>query len=50
MEPLFYTLDADGNGLLEFDEFKEIMKYFDLNLSEERTIQIFSKFDDDGST
>ena len=42
-------LDADESGLLDFDEFKEVMKYFDLSFSEERLRQIFSKFDADGS-
>ena len=42
-------LDADGSGELDFEEFKEVMKYFDLSFSEERLRQIFSKFDADGS-
>lgn len=38
MQSLFYMLDTDGSGELDFDEFKEVMKYFDLHFSEERLI------------
>ena len=35
-EQIFHMLDEDGSGELDFEEFKEVMKYFDLTLSEER--------------
>lgn len=35
-ESIFHMLDADGSGELDFEEFKEVMKYFDLSFSEER--------------
>lgn len=42
-------LDVDGSGSLDFEEFAEVMKFFDLKFSNERLLQIFAKFDIDGS-
>ena len=48
-EQIFHMLDEDCSGELDFEEFKEVMKYYNLTFSEERLKQIFSKFDADGS-
>lgn len=42
-------LDVDGSGELDFEEFSEVLKYYDMRMSQERQLQIFSRFDVDGS-
>lgn len=49
IDNIFHVLDKDGSGLLEFEEFIQVMKYFDLEMTHQRLLQIFSKFDADGS-
>jgi Ca2+-binding EF-hand superfamily protein len=39
-------LDSDCSGSLDYEE---VMKYYDVKFSEHRMIEIFSKYDIDGS-
>jgi hypothetical protein len=38
-EQIYNMLDADGSGFIEIEEFSEVMKYYDLDLSLERQFQ-----------
>jgi Ca2+-binding EF-hand superfamily protein len=49
VEHIFAMLDSDGSNNLDFDEFKQVMKFYNLRISKERMLQIFSKYDEDGS-
>lgn len=48
-EQIFHMLDMDGSGLLDYEEFAEVMKFFDLRFTQERLLELFAKFDEDGS-
>jgi uncharacterized membrane protein (DUF485 family) len=48
-EQIFHMLDVDGSGLLDYEEFTEVMKFFDLRFTQERLLELFARFDDDGS-
>ena len=48
-DQIFHMLDQDGSGYLDFEEFSEVMKFFDLKFSQERLLEIFSKYDADGT-
>ncbi|CAG9313576.1 unnamed protein product [Blepharisma stoltei] len=49
IDNIFHMLDKDGSGELDFQEFTQVMKFFDLEMTNQRLLQIFSKFDADGS-
>jgi len=44
-EEMFNMLDRDRSGSLDFDEFNELMKFYNLNLSKNRQLEIFTRFD-----
>jgi len=46
---IFNILDVDCSGKLDFEEFEEVLKYYDWRMSKERQLEIFSRFDEDGS-
>lgn len=48
-EQIFHMLDVDGSGLLDYEEFTEVMKFFNLRFTQERLLELFARFDDDGS-
>ncbi|CAG9334001.1 unnamed protein product [Blepharisma stoltei] len=48
-DQIFHMLDKDHSGELDFEEFAQIMKFFDLEFTMQRLLEIFSKFDADGS-
>mmetsp|Transcript_45871 Transcript_45871/g.129063 ORF Transcript_45871/g.129063 Transcript_45871/m.129063 type:complete len:219 (-) Transcript_45871:47-703(-) len=45
---MFQRLDADGNGQLTFDEFKELLPMMHINMSDTVAYRVFETFDDDG--
>jgi len=46
---LFKLVDYDDNGVLELDEFCELVKEMHIGLSEDRVIALFGHMDKDGS-
>jgi Ca2+-binding EF-hand superfamily protein len=48
LKRLFKTFDANGNGLLEFKEFKRAIKEFKLGLEDQDIDNIFKSFDVNG--
>lgn len=46
---LFRLADSDGNGVLELDEFSELVKEMKIGLSQDRIIALFEHLDKDGS-
>jgi len=46
---LFKIVDSDGNGVLELDEFCELVKEMKIGLSDNRIIALFEHMDKDGS-
>jgi len=46
---LFKIVDSDENGVLELDEFCELVKEMKIGLSEDRIIALFEHMDKDGS-
>jgi len=41
-------LDTSGDGTLYFTEFQEAFKIYNLPMSEERQLEIFTRFDTEG--
>jgi len=41
-------LDVSSDGTLHFNEFQEAFKIYNLPMSEERQLEIFTRFDTDG--
>jgi Ca2+-binding EF-hand superfamily protein len=48
LKRLFQTFDTNGNGTLEFKEFKRAMKDFKLDLEDVDIENIFKSFDQNG--
>merc|ERR1712194_965261 len=46
---LFKIVDSDENGVLELDEFCELVKEMRIGLSEDRVVALFEHMDKDGS-
>jgi len=46
---LFKIVDSDGNGVLELDEFCELVKEMKIGLSDNRIVALFEHMDKDGS-
>lgn len=49
VEHIFHLLDTDCSGSLDYEEFIEVLKFYDVRFTEHRMIEIFSKYDVDGS-
>ena len=49
VEQIFDMLDADGSGAMDFEEFQEALKFYDIKLTVERQRQIFSQYDANGN-
>ncbi len=45
---LFRHFDTDNTGYLDLSEFREVVKFYKLELSFHRTLELFSEFDFDG--
>jgi len=48
-EDLFKEVDADGSGLIEFDEFKDLLPKLGIHLTEAKAKRYFDTVDSDGS-
>ena len=48
VEAVFDMLDVSSDGTLHFNEFQEAFKIYNLPMSEERQLEIFTRFDTDG--
>ena len=46
---IFRQTDKDRNGCINFDEFLELLKFMDIQLSYERALNLFASVDPDGS-
>jgi len=46
---LFELVDADGNGVLDFNEFVELLRQMRIGLTETRMVELFAALDVDGS-
>lgn len=46
---IFAQFDADRSGTIDFTEFQEMLRYINVNISQEKAIQIFTRVDSDGS-
>jgi Ca2+-binding EF-hand superfamily protein len=46
---IFKQTDKDRNGCINFDEFLELLKFMDIQLSYERALNLFASVDPDGS-
>jgi hypothetical protein len=46
---IFSQFDADRSGTIDFYEFQEMLRYINVNISQEKAIQIFTRVDSDGS-
>jgi len=49
IEKMFHELDADGSGLLDMDEIKQLCQDLGLNLTEEEYGMVMAKIDEDNS-
>jgi len=45
---LFAQFDNDRSGSLDFDQFQDMLRYLNINLSQEKIVEIFNKVDTDG--
>jgi len=48
IQDIFVTFDADGTGVLEFTEFKDMVNEMGIGLSEDRIVSLFDTIDCDG--
>lgn len=48
-EEIFAMADKDQSGTLDFDEFKELLKYFGMVLSDQSTLEMFATADKSGT-
>ena len=48
MKRLFKTFDINGNGVLEYKEFKKALQDFNLDLEEQDIQSLFRSFDKNG--
>ena len=46
---LFSIFDIDRSGKIEYDEFKQVLRYIELNLTQERALLIFASADKSGN-
>jgi len=46
---LFAQFDTDRSGSIDFIEFQELLRYINVNIAQERAVQIFSRCDTDGN-
>jgi len=46
---VFAMFDSDKSGKIDFNEFNEMLRYLNINISQEKAIQIFTMCDSDGS-
>ena len=42
-------IDKNGSGTIDFSEFKELCKYFGINLNDQALMELFAESDDDAS-
>jgi len=45
---LFQQFDSDKSGVIDFEEFQGMLKYLNINISQDKAVAIFSKVDADG--
>eukprot|EP00753_Platysulcus_tardus_P018967 PLAT7037.10.p1 GENE.PLAT7037.10~~PLAT7037.10.p1 ORF type:complete len:1023 (-),score=631.98 PLAT7037.10:190-3234(-) len=48
-EEVFKLFDADNSRTIDFDEFTQVMRFYGLEMTEQRVLEIFSEVDEDGS-
>mmetsp|Transcript_26505 Transcript_26505/g.77946 ORF Transcript_26505/g.77946 Transcript_26505/m.77946 type:complete len:199 (+) Transcript_26505:3-599(+) len=48
-QEIFIYFDADRSGVMELEEFEEVIKNMGLNMSRQRAMQIFAKADKDSN-
>jgi len=46
---LFAEFDSDSSGFLTFEEFQDMLRFINVNISQEKAVAIFSSVDSDGS-